>query len=53
MDPSRPAHRPFALDAVKALTVDELSKKRMTQAGIAQYSQISKSTENRVLARAD
>ena len=49
---SRPAHSPLALDAGKALTVVELRKKRMTQARIAQYLQISKATVSRVLARA-
>lgn len=49
---SRPLHSPLALDAGKALTVVELRKKRMTQARIAQYLQISKATVSRVLARA-
>ena len=49
---SRPAHSPLALDAGKALTVVELRKKRMTQARMAQYLQISKATVSRVLARA-
>jgi transposase InsO family protein len=49
---SRPANCPRALEAGKALTVVELRKKRMTQARIAQYLQISKATVSRVLSRA-
>jgi transposase len=41
---SRPVHSPLALEAGKALTIVELRKKRMTQARIAQYLQISKAT---------
>lgn len=50
---SPPVHSLLALDAGKALTVVELRKKRMTQARIAQYLQISKATVSRVLAHAD
>lgn len=49
---SRPAHSPLALEAGKALTIVELRRKRLTQARIAQYLQVSKATVSRVLARA-
>ena len=49
---SRPAYSPRALDTTKALTIVELRKKRMTQARIAQYLQVSKATVSRVLTRA-
>lgn len=49
---SRPARSPRALEAGKALTIVELRKKRMTQARIAQYLQVSKATVSRVLGRA-
>jgi transposase InsO family protein len=49
---SRPAHCPRALAQGKALTIVELRKKRMTQARIAQYLQVSKATVSRVLNRA-
>lgn len=49
---SRPAASPRAIAPEKALTIVELRKKRMTQARIAQYLQVSKATVSRVLSRA-
>ena len=49
---SRPEHSPRAIPAKQALTIIELRKKRMTQARIADYLQVSKATVSRVLSRA-
>jgi transposase InsO family protein len=49
---SRPANSPRAIDPAKALTIVELRRKRLTQARIAGYLGVSKSTVGRVLARA-
>ena len=49
---SRPVSSPRCIEPGKALTIVELRKKRMTQARIAQYLQVSTATVSRVLARA-
>jgi len=49
---SRPALSPKSIDPTKALAITELRRKRLTQARIASYLGVSKSTVGRVLARA-
>lgn len=49
---SRPAHSPRAIASSKALAVVELRRRRLTQGRIACALGVSKSTVNRVLARA-
>jgi len=49
---SRPAVSPRSIDPKKALTVIELRRKRLTQARIAGYLGLSRSTVGRVLRRA-
>jgi transposase InsO family protein len=49
---SRPHASPRAISPATALTVLELRKKRMTQARIASYLNLSKATVSRVLSRA-
>lgn len=49
---SRPAVSPRSIAPAKALAIIELRRKRLTQARIAAYLGVSKSTVGRVLARA-
>jgi transposase InsO family protein len=49
---SRPALSPKSIEPAKALAITELRRKRLTQARIATYLGVSKSTVGRVLARA-
>lgn len=49
---SRPAVSPKAIDPAKALIVIELRRKRLTQARIAEYLGLSRTTVGRVLRRA-
>jgi transposase InsO family protein len=49
---SRPASSPRAIPIAKAMAVVELRRKRLTQARIADYLQLSKATVSRILARA-
>jgi transposase InsO family protein len=49
---SRPALSPKSIEPAKALAITELRRKRLTQARIATYLSVSKSTVGRVLARA-
>jgi transposase InsO family protein len=49
---SRPAVSPRSIDPKTALTIVELRRKRLTQARIADYLGVSKSTVGRVLRRA-
>ena len=49
---SRPALSPKSIEPAKAMAIAELRRKRLTQARIATYLGVSKSTVGRVLARA-